>query len=336
MTATTDKFVSLGGDISLTVDGGTYNKVVVAGDRINVTSGRAFYYRDATVSLTINDGTFNSYVAAGLLYQGTNTKASAEVENTKLTINGGSFAKDVYGGNFGNNKEGAANGAVTGKSTVTLDVSKASITIDGGLFVGSYGAGVVGSTELILKGASATNTITATDIWGGCSSDSVKEENNVRTYKTSVVGDRTLTFTGFDSSINATRILGFKTVNVDKDTEAMIENSVVRLDDVSVWNFAGGLNDEEKFVGGSILGGFYNDFTGDTLTLTGYESMKAGDTWDLFGTCNADINSFKTVTGFDKGTDEWTLTTTELKYTLAIDEGALRLSAASIAAPALS
>ena len=303
--ATTTRFGTyLGGDIYVTVEAGsTFDKVVVGGDRINVNSGRAVYYRAdsegsdnlASINLTIDGGTFKNYVATGILYQGENLQGSVEVGSTNLKINGGTFAKDVYGGNYGN-KKAASSCTFVESSNVTLTVGGEQINMAGCLFVGSFGSGKVETTHLTLAGKSA-DALVVKEIWGGCGSDYYKEEGTKRTYETAVSGDRKLSFTGFDAEISASRIAGFSSVEVLGNGEELLDDDridtnatlqgTVRLSDVENWKFE---------AGSTLNGAFINDFEGDTLTLTGigeYFAAYETNSWTLFG----DTTNF---TNFDK------------------------------------
>jgi len=303
-TATTGREgTNLGGDIYITVDGGTYSRVVVGGDRINVSSGRAVYFREDAegnledITLTIEGGLFKNYVAAGVLYQGENLQGSVEVGSTNLVINGGTFVKDVYGGNYGN-KKAASSCTYAEASNVTLTVGGAqTIEFQQALFVGSFGSGKLETTTLTLTGKSTSkDALKATEIWGGGSSDYYKETATSRTYETAVSGARTLSFTGFDATVNCDKILGFSDVIVKSNDEELLDDDridtnatlsdKVSLSDVSNWTFE---------AGSTLAGAFKNDFAGDTLALGGIGNYFAATkltSWTLF----SDTTNF---TGFD-------------------------------------
>ena len=304
--ATTRAGTRLGGDITVTVDGGTYSRVVVGGDRISVSSGRANFFRStdeagenlAEINLTIDGGTFKNYVATGVMYQGENLQGLVEVGSTNLKISGGTFAKDVYGGNYGT-KKASSSCTFVKSSNVTLTVGGAEkINMAGCLFVGSFGSGKVETTKLTLAGQStASDALVVKEIWGGCGSDFNKDDGKGgTTYETAVSGSRTLSFTGFQAAIKSNLVSGFSAVEVlsndeelldeDRfDTRATLQNTV-KLSNVENWTFE---------AGSTLNGAFINDFAGDSLTLFGigdYFEATGLDSWTLFG----DTTNF---TGFD-------------------------------------
>lgn len=329
----------LGGDITVTVDGGTYSRVVVGGDRISVASGRANFFRStdeegdklAKINLTINGGLFKSYIATGVMYEGENLQGSVDVGSTNLKISGGTFAKDVYGGNYGT-KKAASSCTFAESSNVTLTVGGAEkINMAGCLFVGSFGSGKVQTTKLTLAGKSA-DALVVKEIWGGCGSDYYKEEGTKRTYETAVTGDRKLSFTGFDAEISASRIAGFSSVEVLGNGEELLDDDrvdtnatlqeTVKLSDVENWAFE---------AGSTLNGAFINDFAGDKLTLTGigeYFAATERTSWTLFGdTTNftgfADFESVKYVNGeltIGFNYDEGAWVAADNSYMLSIDE----------------
>jgi hypothetical protein len=297
----------LGGDINVTVDSGTYSRVVVGGDRISVASGRANFFRStdedgdylASINLTINGGLFKSYVAAGVMYEGENLQGSVEVGSTNLEIYGGTFTKDVYGGNYGT-KKAASSCTFAESSNVTLTVGgDEKITFQKALFVGSFGSGRLETTTLTLTGVSkVADALTAKEIWGGGSSDYYKETATDRTYETAVSGARTLSFTGFDASVACDRIVGFSDVIVQSngeelddddrvDTNAVLSENV-KLSDVSNWTFE---------AGSTLVGKFENDISGDVLTMD--VRTMVGSSWTLFDDTVIDFKDYADG-GFDK------------------------------------
>ena len=273
-------------NISLSINGGTFNKIVFAGDRM--TSNYLTLTRYGDITTTISGGTFNSSVAGAMAVTGDITIRSKLVGNVFLTINGGTFQDSwddtketwknvdwIYGGSIATTKTIGATTTIEGNVTVTLDATNNAITV-GNLVAGSYGYGkITGNTDLVLKGA---NNITATgEIWGGCSGDSIlytkiKKEDGTdsgnREVTKMVSGSRILTFTGFAGVLTseANKIRAFSDIEVKGNSDATVANAEggsVNFSDIVNWTFENGSR---------LTGNFVNDFNGDTLNLLGFTS----------------------------------------------------------------
>lgn len=270
----------LGGNINITIDGNsTFNQFVFGGDRIdvrNANKGRNTFYRDADISLTINGGTFMRDVAAGMMFQGDYTKAAFEVNNTSLKITGGTFKEYVYGGNYATSNTASKKTTILEKATVTL-VAGNDIDFEKTLFVGSIGNGnIFEGTELKLTGSNVDENFNqiaklhASDIWGASAADKIITDGDTRILVGGVEGTRQLTFTGFTGIVDSKNIHGFSDVLVEKNSTAKL-NETVNLSDVSNWTFE---------ADSKLLGKFKNDFAGDKLALTGITAET--NNWQLF------------------------------------------------------
>ena len=276
-------------NISLTINDGTFNRIVFAGDRAD--RSLLTVVRTGDITTTITGGVFKNAVAGAMaVTDDAVTILNKLVGNVSLTIKGGTFTfenpekanKDwIYGGSIATTKTVAGTTTIEGNVTVTLDASDNDITI-GNLVAGSYGFGKIigntdlaGNTDLVLKG---TNNITATgEIWGGCSGDTIlytriKKDDGTNSgnheVSSQVSGSRILTFTGFKGTLlsEKNRIRAFSDIEVKGNSDATVANAEggsVNLSDVVNWTFENG---------STLTGNFINDFNGDTLDLLGFTS----------------------------------------------------------------
>ena len=261
--------------IVVTINGGSFSKVVVGGDVANTTDKATFVIRQGDINLTVNGGTFDAGLAAGeMLYNKTNMSQAILAGDANLTITGGTFKSKtnadgsisgwVYGGNFANNLASSARTTIDGTATVTIEAkADRKIDIQAGLVVGSYGNGIVGGTALILKGEGTKENLKIKEIWGGNSGDYY--EKSTRDY-VSYGGDftRTLTFSGFNGDLNCDTIRGFSDVSVMNGTKATLNDDTFGLADVNNWTFE---------LDSQLNGAFKNDFAGDTLVFSKIASM---------------------------------------------------------------
>lgn len=258
------------GDISFRIEGGTFEKAVFAGDRVN--TAPCGQRRTGNIEVTISGGTFKNGVGGAMALTSSAPSASAElIGDVSLTITGGTFVNDnnkgwIYGGSVASTKAIGANTTIMGNVTVTLDATIHNITV-ANLVVGSYGAGKIGTQDnkkdakLVLTG---NHDITATgEIWGGCSGDFITIKDGKRVMEESKVsGNRILSFTGFSGTLasGANKIRAFSDIEFKDGSEAKL-GGCINLSDTTNWSFESG---------SSLTGDFINDFEGDTLNLTGF------------------------------------------------------------------
>ncbi|MBP5586250.1 MAG: hypothetical protein J6Y92_07860 [Lentisphaeria bacterium] len=286
------EFDNIGGsgneqNISLTINGGTFNKIVFAGDRVN--RDLLTLTRTGNISTTINGGVFSHSVSGAMAVTvDALTVLNKLVGNVTLTIRGGTFNDSwdstkekwknvdwIYGGSIALTKTIGGTTTIDGSVTVTLDATNNAITV-ANLVAGSYGYGTItGNTNLVLTG---TNGITATgEIWGGCSGDvlqftKIKKSDNTdsgnRALTTKVSGKRKLTFSGFNGTLMSgeNKIRAFSDLEFKGNSDATVANSgtgSVIFSDIVNWTF-------EK--GSKLTGNFVNDFNGDTLNLLKFDT----------------------------------------------------------------
>ena len=267
-------------DVSLTLSGGVFNKIVFAGDRLDSSCGVVRY---GNVNLTIEGGTYNNVVAGAEAYTYGDVGNSAELHGAvTLTIKGGTFQapsnKDwIYGGCMATDKNVAASTAIYGTVTVRLDSTDGEVAAPH-VVAGSYGTGnIYGSTTLEVTGS---NKITATDLWGGCSSDIYTIGGDVVTYvKESDVeeaadGDRLLSFTGFQGTLECAKIRDFTSAEFKNDSQVTLSKgtaeALIDMSFVSNWTF----DLDSKLIGAD----FKNDFAGDTFVY-GSEGDITSSSW---------------------------------------------------------
>ncbi len=256
------------GNISFLIAGGTFSKLVFAGDRVN---GGVQQTRTGNLTTTITNGEFNSAVAGAMLVTGLTTP-SLLTGNVELTINGGTFNSSswIYGGSLATKKIYGGQTTINGNVTVTLDATNNAITVSN-LVVGSYGYGSIKeNATLVLTG---NHNINATgEIWGGCSGDFITIRDGKRVMEESKVdGKRILSFTGFSGTLASglNKIRAFSDIEFKDGSEAKL-GGCINLSDTTNWSFENG---------SSLTGAFINDFEGDTLKL----DLKSGlsSPWDI-------------------------------------------------------
>ncbi len=241
-------------------------------------------------SLSISAGTYGAeddeivMVAGGsVLYINTKVPSAKLTQdgNTALTISGGSFNSNVYGGNIflyegedALEKNNGAGGTVTltGTSSVTIDCSAGNaIKFNKNIFAGSNGENTVSSTKVLFKGSgnASKNDGAYLSITGYVSGDSSGRYGDMEvegSYKQFAgVGNREICFQNFHGT------LGGATALYDFD-EFTFENSVIDLGNAALnsagetWNFSNGSrvkwDTELNFAGDTMILGK----DGDSLT----------------------------------------------------------------------
>ncbi len=247
------------GDISLTINGGSFAKLVTGGDF--VASGRS--YRTGDISLTINGGSFANTVGGGMAYVDKSTSAydpdpTTLKGNINFTITGGTFTRRIYGGNICNNGYGAQIKLI-GNVNLTIDAQK-DISFSNHIVAGSFDAGLIsGSTKVTFKGDGSKLTFTNTVLGGsGATYYSRNTATGVRTLHSYVTGTRTIAFDGFQGDFNG-EIKAFSNASFTNGTTVAFKNTSLDLSAIEAW----------EFEAGSTLSAASVSFDGDTINLNG-------------------------------------------------------------------
>lgn len=273
-------------NIDVYIHDGTFSTTVVGGDRLEEGS----FTRYGDVTMNIAGGNFASAVAAGQIFSGAVTDGTGFGiinGNVSLNISGGSFGRAVadpgtwiYGGSLANTKENGGRNVIMGNVTTTIDASSKAIKLNN-LVAGSYGRGEIQKDATIVLKGSGTNLTISGQIWGGCTGDyyEIDDVTREKTMHSFVIGERILSFTGFDGELKCTKIKQFSHIKFTGDSTVELNNGgIYDLSEVSNWTFANG---------STLEGNFKNDFTDDTLYLTGFSS---GASCDLITDLNASDN----------------------------------------------
>jgi hypothetical protein len=269
---------------TLVISGGTFNRIVFAGERIDSDSPVIRY---GDISMLITGGLFLNAVAAGgaHTYQGDCPEKYTIVGNVSLTITGGVFMDVnrkgcIYGGCLGIPSELAEYTTIRGNVTVRIDTSAKPFLSN--IVLGSYGQGKIsGDAELIIAGNSDLNV--SGIIFGSSYSDTIHCNPGFVKPRTSIRGRRILTFSDFHGAVKCQAIQAFSEVAFKDGSEVVIKNRpLAEMDKVEKWTFEFRCKVEADFE---------NDFSGKTLNLVGHP---AGDHTILSST------EAKTFTGFGK------------------------------------
>ena len=248
---------------SLVISGGTFNKLVFAGDRIDSDSPVVRY---GDVSMLITGGLFLNAVAAGgaHTYRGDCPEKYTIVGNVSLTITGGVFMDVnrkgcIYGGCLGIPTELAEYTTIQGNVTIRIDTTAKPFLSN--IVLGSYGHGkIIGDAELIITGKGDLNV--SGIIFGSSYSDTIHCNPDLIKPKTSIRGRRILTFSDFHGSVKCQAIQAFSEVAFRDGSEVVIKNRpLAEMDKVEKWAFEYGCTVEADFE---------NAFAGKTLNLVGY------------------------------------------------------------------
>ena len=280
------------GDISMTVNGGTYEKLVGGGDCVNPAesgettsaircaeftgAGSEITYAKTTINFAITDGVFKQNVVGGMEYMDTTVEKlgySKLYGDIKLNVSGGEFQRYLYGGSVAANKSLSGCTEIVGDVVITIDATdpgSGTKTIKvNKVACGSYNVGTItGSTKLVLKGkANNLQFFEGGEIWGGCGGDYYKTGTpGEREFQSNITGSRTLSFTGFNGALdaNCTKIRGFSVIEFLENSVVTLARTDYNLSDVEKWEFE---YDAENSTGSSLSGSFTNNFTNDTLTM---------------------------------------------------------------------
>ncbi len=252
---------------SLVVSGGTFNKIVFAGERIDSDSPVVRY---GDISMLISGGLFLNAVAAGgaHTFQGDCPEKYTIVGNVSLTITGGVFWDTnrkgcIYGGCLGIPSELAEYTTIQGNVTVKIDTTAKPFLSN--IILGSYGHGKIsGDAELIITGKGDLNV--SGIIFGSSYSDTIHCNPDLIKPKSSIRGRRILTFSDFHGAVKCQAIQAFSEVAFKDGSEVAIKNRpLAEMDKVDKWTFEFGC---------AVAADFDNDFTRKMLNLVGYP---AGD-----------------------------------------------------------
>ncbi len=146
------------GNVSLTIEGGSYGGDIIGGSYITGTGGNVNIQRSGTVDIVVNGGTFT-----GTIYGGTYTmRGSADSVNEQgaisIVLAGGTFNGSVYAGG-GVAQPGPGRSGVQSASTtvdignaVTLGTADAGIIVSGGVLNSNAASSVAGDRTLVLSG----------------------------------------------------------------------------------------------------------------------------------------------------------------------------------------
>ncbi len=267
---------------TLIISGGTFNRIVFAGERIDSDSPVVRY---GDLNMLITGGLFLNAVAAGgaHTYQGDCPEKYTIIGNVSLTITGGVFMDAnrkgcIYGGCLGIPSELSEYTTIQGNVTVKIDTSAKPFLSN--IVLGSYGHGkITGDAELIITGKGDLKV--SGIIFGSSYSDTIHCNPDLIKPKTSIRGRRILTFSDFHGEIKCQLIQAFSEVIFKDGSEVVIKNRpLAEMGKIEKWTFEYGCTVEADFE---------NDFAGKTLNLVGYP---AGDHTIL---SSADARTF---TGF--------------------------------------
>ncbi len=264
-------------DINFNITGGSFSKIVYAGDRLK---GTSTVHRYGDITTTIDGGTFEYRVAGGMAYTLKNYNGNAKLfGDVTLNINGGTFKDWIFGGCIAATKVNGSQATITGNVTVNINASSNVISL-ASLAVGSQGPGSIGNgTNLVLTGKGSNLSVSG-EIWGASTGGYYTVGDN-RSFVSFVDGSEVLSFSGFTGKLKCTKIRGFDTVTCDETSKVGIDPNV-SLSDVKNWTFEfGAWTEDEETVTSGISGNFTNDFTGDELELKGVGSLAVNSSWTV-------------------------------------------------------
>ena len=269
----------LTGGFTMSVENGTFRKMVNAGDY--VLSGCAIRGKEndrSELVLTVNGGTFKNYLVGGMAYVSTETSGLAKlIGDINLTINGGTFERYIYGGSMAKTKQVSALTEIRGNIAIQVNADEANISMKQ-LICGSYNLGkVFGDITLTLSGSgSKLHFVDGGEIWGG---NGAEYHDANGTLVTNMEGwvvhsrsntppdsvtTRTLSFTGFSGTLDCPKIRAFSDIEFIGNTNVILSENTVDLSKVEFWKIE---YNTDAAANSSLKGDFANNFTGDTLTL---------------------------------------------------------------------
>ncbi len=270
--------------------------------------------------LKISSGTYNYLVAGGHLLQG-NASSLILDGDTFLTIDGGSFTGNIYGGNISRFVKDATSDRLkmTGNTNVTIKVDGTTVDITGrtdgdyvdgkfgNIFGGSNGKGTVtGSTNITFQGDGNLDGSNSLIFTGAISGDSSGagwfHENGVYgRYHYCTKGSRNLTFQDFDGNFNTRQVVCIDTITFKGNTRMTLTNEGLDLAEIENWNFeysAGAADANLATLNCSAVAKGLN-VHGDTLVVSGNLGSWVTDNswWMLIDAKNNGL------TGINNGTE---------------------------------
>ena len=309
-------------NISLLVEGGSFEGYLFGADRIQTVGTLT---RTGDVSITIENASITKDIAGGFAYLPNNPGSFEVLEgNIEMTILSGTFGGYIYGGCISSKKSYASATTIDGSITINLDVAAGdSISVTRAIVVGSHGPGhVTGDVRLVLSG---NGSISASEIWGGCSGDFYTVS---RDYETTIDGDRLLSFTGFTGNLTTGKIRAFESIRFEADANGTASevslNDGYNLSDIHNWEFE---------CGSTLSGAFTNNFAGDTLKLTGFGGLTDNESRTLITSgSEATFNGFGDASfgflmdgksvydrSYDSTLNKWTFSCSGLNYSLSLE-----------------
>ena len=164
---------------------------------------------------------------------------------------------------------------IIGNVTITVDSSGATADdpiILSQICAGSNGWGTIsGDTKLIFTGnGSAVVFQEDSLLFGSSSGDRLNSVGKIEKNDVSVVGNRILSFTGFNGTLGCDKIEAFSHIELKSkdsvDSEVNLSSAAIDLSGLENW---------EIECGSSLSGNFTNDFAGDTLNLIDFSGLAA-------------------------------------------------------------
>ncbi len=290
----------LDGLASITIDGGTYNDLVMGG--FNQHAGEA---TSGDTMVTIDSGTFNSNLAGGGVHaNGTHNRLG----NSSVVINNGTF-NSVYGGALGVGSAAAATPDVVntaaGLSSVTINGGEIRNNVVGGSNIGATFAGIItaeGGASVTITGGTITGYIV-----GG------HERTGGTAANTISMGDTLVDISGgtINGDVYAAGYLGETLADSKKSTTA---SSKVNIDSDVVF---GDITISGGFGGAGAASGEVTGTSTLSFTGTGDYSNIANVNFEAFDT--VEVVDAGTVVTFDKFADFDTALTKTGAGTLVID-----------------
>ncbi len=274
------------GNTNLSITGGTFNKVLMGGDRVNY--GNCEHVGD--LNLTINGGMFNSQIVGGMAYTDQSIRGQALLTgDIYMTLAGGTFKSRIYGGCI-STANYSTRTAIEGNVNIVVDSSENELIFADSVYIvaGSYQSGAIyGNVQVTFTGLGENLKMDADNlVWGGCSSDVYLINGDTRTFQSTISGTRTICFDDFTGEFN-TGIRGFNIFTAENGSKLEILASN-HLRDIEQWNL-----DWDTQLSGSFL----NDFRGDTMNidLTGW-NQKATNLFDCAAGTFTGFEAMKKVT----------------------------------------
>ncbi|MBP5411315.1 MAG: hypothetical protein J6Y26_05365, partial [Lachnospiraceae bacterium] len=280
-------FVS-GDTQQVTISDGLFSMIVAGGDRFV----KGYFERQGDIEMNISGGTFANYVGAGLCNaaQSPDDGVAYLIGDVSLNVTGGTFKQNswLYGGCVSTSKEKSLSALtkIEGNVTITVDTSFASEDHPitlSNIVAGSHGRGTITGDTKLVFTGNGDSIVFQNNSWIWGSSSSDSAD--------AVTGK----VDPDDVSVTGKRILSFTGFvnkldcgNVNAFTHVeILGNSDVILDSELIK--LSGVENWEFEYNSRLSGNFVNDFADDTLNLTGFSNLATGESMTLMtDTDNAD------------------------------------------------